>query len=193
MKAWMALLGWAISGVAAADPVALRAPGDGWTVAAAGPALSVGGWFGDADPSNKALRYGAAVEADLRGGPIGISGALGRRVAQGRHGFGVDLRLAGGPVLPLRDPAFALALTPSAALGWRGTHLDFSLGLVTPLVGRVAPDPAFRASVLVEPWLGGNFGPATVGLGAAMGPVLTTGSLFAVDLRWMLAVGLRLP
>jgi len=106
-------------------------------------------------------------------------------------GLGVDVTLAGSVLVPVVAPALAIGATPSIFFGWRGARLDGGLGVVVPVVGRIAPDPRVRASVLAEPWIGVHAGPVCIGAGAAMGPVFTTDELWAVDLRWMLSVGIE--
>ena len=189
----------ALLGLAHADPIALRAPGTvradatgspsaggspaSLAVTASGLDLSAAAWL-----PGRAL--GVAVEVDASGGPIGAAVAW-RWSARGARGFGYDLVGAGGIAVPIAAPAAVLALTPSAAMGWRTARLDATLGLVAPVAVRVAPDPAITVPVRLEPWLGVHLGPATIGVGAGLGYVWTSDALWAVDARWMLGVALR--
>lgn len=194
----------ALFGLAHADPIALRAPGAapgadadtksadappaeapglGLAAVASGPDLSVGAWL----PGGA---LGVAVEADASGGPVGAAVAW-RRSWRGPKGFGFDVVGAGGVAVPVAAPAAVVTLTPSAAMGWRTARIDATLGLVAPVAVRVAPAPAVSVPVRLEPWLGVHVGPATIGAGAGLGYVWTSDELWAVDVRWMLAVAVR--
>ncbi len=186
-----ALLAVLLATPAHADPVALRAPGSGITLAAAGPAVSGAFWLGEGHTTKGAFDLGFGAEGDLRGGPVGATVAGARTLVRGPGGLGVDVTLAGSVLVPVVSPALALGATPSIFFGWRGARVDGGLGVVVPVVGRIAPDPSVRASVLAEPWIGVHAGPVSVGAGAAMGPVFTADELWAVDLRWMLSVGIE--
>lgn len=180
----------ALVAAALADPLALRAPGSdrapdaaAWSVAASGGSLSAGAWL-------PASNLGFALEGDVAGGPVGTSVAYRTRLRT-QTDFGVDLVGAAGLLVPLVDPGVVVALTPSATVGWRGRVGDATLGLVTPMAIRVAPDPAFSVPIRLEPWFGVHAGPVTVGAGAAAAFVVTPGTLWAVDLRWMVSVSAR--
>lgn len=165
--------------LAHADPVAFRAPGPGPRLALSGAPLSVGWWH----PTSP---WGVAVEGDLAGGPAGAWGGA-RTHLRAPSGFGVDLQASAGLLLT-GDRALALGLTPAAAVRWRGSRVDASLGVAAPLELRVTARPSLTVPLRMEPWLGVHLGPVTLGAAAAAGMVLTTGELWAIDLAWMVSI-----
>lgn len=166
--------------VAHADPVALRAPGDLVTVSIGAPDSSAGVW----------LRDDLGVSVDLHGASaIGASVGWRRDLARAKNGFGLDLSLAGGPMVPFWDPGLALALAPAIQLGWARPHLDAELGLAAPAVVRLAPGSDAYVPVVGELWLGTRVGDARFGAHLGMGSAWAAASPSEVALEAGLDLG----
>lgn len=159
-----------------ADPIALRGPtwGRVASFSAGTPELSAGAWLTE--------RFGLAVEWRLPVAATGVSAATRWRLVGDVRGWGVDLTLAGGVVVPLLDPAVAVSITPSVAGRWRGQYLQVAAVLVAPTVVRIAPDTLVRLPLLAEAWIATHIASLSVGVQGSVG------SVFVPGLSWSNAV-----
>ncbi|MEL6348250.1 MAG: hypothetical protein AAFV53_34390 [Myxococcota bacterium] len=155
---------------AAADPLALRTPGQTWSLAAGAPTLSAGAWWSD--------QWGAAINLRTSGSALGAAVGARRRLLGDADRWGLDGYLAAGISAPLIEPAAAITLTPSVRVRRRGERTDWGVAVSAPAAGRVTGGWAHRIPVMLEPSvsvrLGGLRVGAMVGLGAAFnsgGPI----------------------
>ena len=163
-----------------ADPVALRAPGDHVTLSVGAPDSSLGVW----------LRDDLGVSLDLRGtSALGASVGWRRDLARSEGGLGIELTVAGGPMVPFYDPGLALACAPTRAGGWVKPRLDAELGLAVPAVVRLAPGADAYVPVLGELWLGTGIGPVRFGMHLGMGSAWGAGSPSEVPLEAGIELG----
>jgi hypothetical protein len=156
----------AFIGLALADPIALRAPSGAVAVVLGVPDSSVA--------VSVAPHVGVSIDAralDAVGASVGYRSDLFRRDT----GFGLEVSIAGGPMVPLLDPGLALSATPALALGWAHHSLDATIGVAIPAVARFTGFD-LRIPVLGELWLGGRIGPVRVGGTFAAGQMWITGA-----------------
>lgn len=166
--------------LAHADPVALRAPGDHLTLSVGAPDSSVGLW----------LRDDLGVSLDLRGtSAMGASVGWRRDLVRGERGLGLELTVAGGPMVPFYDPGLALACAPALQVGWVKPRLDAELGLAVPALFRLAPGADAYVPVMGELWLGTGVGPVRFGLHLGMGSAWAAGSPSEVPLEAGIELG----
>lgn len=162
----------AVVPLAFADPVALRAPAGDIAVVVGVPDSSAG--------VSVTSHVGVSVDVhafDAVGASIGYRRDVFRRPT----GFGLELAIAGGPMVPLRDPGLAVSATPSVALGWARGPVDATLGVAVPAVARLT-GPGLRLPVLGELWVGGRVGHARVGGTLGVGQMWILGA--PTELGW---------
>lgn len=160
-----------------ADPITLRAPVAGRVMSGTfgTPELSAGVWLSE--------RVGLAVEWRLPASAVGASIATRWTLVGDRLGWGVDLTVAGGLVLPLISLSGAVSVTPSLMGRWRGEHVSLGAAIVSPTVLRVVPDPAVRIPLLLEVWLSGHYRRAHLGVQASVGSVFVSGLSWAYAIQ----------
>ncbi len=160
-----------------ADPLTLRAPVPGRVVTATfgTPELSAGAWLSD--------RFGFALEWHLPASAVGGSVATRRTLVGARMGWGVDLTLAGGLMVPLISISGALSFTPALVGRWRNDYVQVAASFVTPMVLRVVPDPALRLPLLLEVWLVGHYRRLHLGVQGSVGSVFVTGLSWAYAIQ----------
>jgi len=164
-----------------AEPVALRAPADGWVIVGGLPELGVGGWL----PGKGPVRWGVAMGGNT-GGTLDVAAGPRWTLVDRPSGFTVELgaALGAGARIPAPAPVVEGALWLGA--GWRRPGWYAGLDIAVP----AATDfDEVRVPLLVEPWVGLGGGEWSVGLGAGVGQVLVPGELAAVAARWSLVVG----
>lgn len=156
-----------LAGVALADPVALRVPGERATVVVGLPAAGAAWWVDEH----------LGVSLDLMGlDAVGASVGWRDRVLGAPEGLGVDVVFGGGVLLHTTTGAPLLSLAPAASAGWSRPHLDAHLGLALPFALGMLPDGQLRAPVLGTLTLGSASGPLRFGLDLELGTLRLTGA-----------------
>jgi hypothetical protein len=170
----------ALAVAAWADPLALRAPGQGHAAAIVGlPELGIGMWT----PGH----VGLAIEA--RYGALGASVGGRLPLVDGEHA-GLRVIATAGLLVPTA-PAIG-AQASLAVQAWTAGNLGTAaIDVACPFAASFAPDPAIRAPIWLEPWVGAPLTPHwTLGLQASGGPVispgagLSAGGQASVWIRW---------
>lgn len=168
-----------------ADPIALRAPQSRVVASIGLPDTSVGAWLSPhLGLSAEYHPYSAA----------GVSVGWRQDLVRGDSGLGVEVGVAGGPMLTWLDPGLVLAISPTVQAGWAGKGLDAKLGVVAPAALRLAPGAGARVPLLGELWLGGRLGALRLGghLGAGTTWVIGAPGEIAYDVGLDVGFG-RLP
>lgn len=167
-------------GLAFADPVALRAPGERASVVLGLPAAGAAYWVDEH----------LGVSLDLMGlDAVGLSAGWRDRVLGKPEGLGVDVVFGGGVLLHTTTGAPLLSLAPAASAGWSRPHLDAHLGLALPFALGMLPDGQLRAPVLGTLTLGSAAGPVRFGLDVELGTLRLTGAPAEVGFQGGLYVG----
>lgn len=185
MRAALLLLALLLASPAVADPVALRAPGQGreLVVEAGWPSISVAWWSRGG--------FGLALDVGTLGQAAGLSGGGRFVLTEGPLGWGVDAYVAGGLELLIADPGLTLTFTPALSVGSRGVVIA-TLSVAAPMALRLGEQQA-RLPVQAELRLGARPGPVSFGVRGALGAVLSPGQPVAASLQWSLWIALTPP
>lgn len=152
-----------------ADPIALRGPAWGRVLAVMPglPELSAAWWVRPA--------VGFALEWRFPASAAGASVGTRWTVIGDTLGWGVEVHIAGGVMVPLLDPGVGLSVTPAVHGRWRDEHLHVGASVAVPAVLRVAPGADLRVPPVIELWFALHFGRLSFGLHGNVGSVYVPG------------------
>jgi len=138
-------------------------------------------------------RVGLAVSYGWPAGAIELSvGTRGPFVDMGKN-WSFGGQIAGGAMVTVQDPSFALALSPAIGFSFRPERFAMDLNIVSPAEIRLVNGIQGRIPVLGEAWWVWELGPgetrAYLGFGGRLGPSFNPGLDTSIEFEGSIVLG----